>query len=152
LLLGEVDAGDSAFSSYFGVMPLLLVIIGAWKCWRLPLVRYLIVLAVVSFVYTWGGFSIVHGVLYLAPVLDMARESDRFIYLTQFAMAILAGFGIQALFEDRMPNSTLTLRPLTSVLTGIVIVFAVLLASASLGLRIAVTDFTYLSFFFIASS
>ena len=151
-VLGEVDAGDSDFSTYFGVLPLLLAIIGAWKRWRHPIVRYFTGLAVLAWLYSWGTFSLLHGVLYLVPHLDMARGPDRFIYLTQFSLAILAGFGVQAVFQDPRSGEPLSLAPLLSILKGVVIVFAVILAAASLHLPIAVTDLTYLSFFFIAAS
>ena len=152
LLLGQADAGDSDFSPYLGVLPLILVVIGAWKCWNRRLIRYLVGLAALSFLYTWGGFSFIHGALYLLPILEKAREPDRFIYLTQFAMAILAGFGIHILFEDREPGGRLSLSPLLSILKWVVIVFAIMLAAASLGLKIPVNDFTYLTFFFVAAS
>jgi hypothetical protein len=152
LVLGEVDAGDSALSSYYGVMPLLLAIIGAWKYWNQRLTRYFVLLAALSFIYTWGGFSLLHGVLYLAPFLDIARESDRFIYLTQFSMAILAGFGSQALFEDRTPGQSLSLKPLLTILKWVLAIFAIFLAGISLGVKLPASDLTYLSFFFLLAS
>jgi hypothetical protein len=151
-VLGEVDAGRSDWTPYFGVLPLVLVIIGVWKYWSNPLIRYLSVLAALAFVYSWGSLSFLHGVLYLVPYLDIAREADRFIYLTHFAMAILAGFGVQYLFKDRKPGEGFSLSPLISVLKWVTAGFAALLAAASLGLPVGVTEKTYLSFFFIAAA
>jgi hypothetical protein len=151
-VLGQTDAGKSDSTPYFGVLPLILTIIGIWKYWTMPLVRYLAALAALAWFYSWGGLSLLHGVMYLAPFLDVAREPDRFIYLTHFAMAVLAGFGVQFLFEDRKPGGNLSLSALMSVLQWATAGFAALLAAASLGLPIAVTEKTYLSFFFITAS
>src|SRR5262245_32307835 len=115
-ILGEVDAGKSDMTTYFGVLPLILVIIGAWKYWRNPFVRYLTALAVLAWIYTWASSSFLHGLLYLVPNLELAREADRFIYLTHFAMALLAGFGVQLLFVDRKRNDVLSLFTLQTIL------------------------------------
>jgi hypothetical protein len=151
-VLGEADAGKSDMTTYFGVLPLILMIIGLWKYWSNSLVRYLGALAALAWVYTWSSSSLLHGVLYLSPLLDIAREADRFIYATNFAMAILAGFGVQFLFADRKPNEFLSLSRLLSILKWVVIGFAALLVAASLHFPISVTEKTYLSFFFLASS
>ena len=151
-VLGDVDAGKSAWTPYFGVLPLLLGIIGAWRYWTLPLVRYLAVLAAMALVYSWASLSLLHGVMYLMPYLDMAREADRFIYLTHFGMAILAGFGAQSLFEDRKPGEAILPGALLSVLKWVVIAFAALLVAASLHLPISISEKTYLSFFFLAAA
>jgi len=151
-VLGEADAGKSDMTTYFGVLPLILTIIAVWKYWSNSLVRYLASLAAVAWIYTWSSSSLLHGVLYLSPLLDIAREADRFIYATNFAMALLAGFGVQILFADRKPDELLSLSGLLSVLKWVVIGFAALLVAASLHFPISVTEKTYLSFFFLASA
>jgi hypothetical protein len=151
-VLGDVDAGKSDWTPYFGVLPLLLGIIGAWRYWALPLVRYLTALAAMALVYSWASLSLLHGVMYLVPYLDMAREADRFIYLTHFGMAVLAGFGAQSLFEDRKPGEAVLPHALLSVLKWVVIGFAALLTAASLQFPISISEKTYLSFFFLAAA
>src|SRR5262249_33674672 len=149
---GEVDAGNSDMTTYFGVLPVILVIIGAWKYWHQSLVRYLVGLAVLAWVYSWGASSFLHGVLYLIPNLDVAREADRFIYLNNFAMAILAGYGVQFLFVDRTPGQAVSIGGLLAILKWVTIGFAALLVLASFHFPIQVTEKTYLSFFFLASA
>lgn len=91
--------GAENYGPYFGVLPLLLSVLGAWKNWHRPVVRHLAALAVLAFAYSLGTFSFLHGLLYpLVPYLWMAREPYRFIYLTQFSAAVLAGFGVETLF------------------------------------------------------
>ena len=145
-VFGEANTGNHEPSNYLGIMPLLLAIIGVWKHWSRPLVRYFTGLAVFAYLYSWGSFSFLHGILYLAPFLDMAREPGRFIYLTHFAMAILAAYGVDALFESR------NVAGLTSVVKWVVIALGALLAAASVGLPVPVVEGTYLSFFFLAAS
>jgi hypothetical protein len=151
-VLGEADAGKSDMTTYYGVLPLILMIIGLWKYCSNSLVRYLGALAALAWIYTWSSSSLLHGVLYLSPLLDIAREADRFIYATNFSMAVLAGFGVQFLFADRQLNESLSLSRLLSILKWVVIGFAALLVAASLHFPISVTEKTYLSFFFLASS
>jgi hypothetical protein len=152
LVLGDVRSGKSDMTAYFGVLPLLLVIIGGWKCWRNPLVKYLVGLAVVVWIYSWASSSLLHGILYLVPLLDISREADRFYYLTNFATALLAGFGAQLLFIDRNADELASLSKLLSVLKWAVIAFAGLLVAASLHLTAELSEKTYLSFFLLAAS
>ena len=151
-IFSEVHSGKSDFSTYFGVLPLVLVIVGAWRYWREPLVRYLAALAVLAWIYTWASFSLLHGILYLVPHLDIAREADRFIYLTDFAMAMLAGYGVQLMFVDRDLDAFSSLTKFFSVFKWIIIGFGVLVVAANMHFPIAVTDKTYLSFFFLATA
>ena len=84
---------------YLGVFPLLLAIIGAWKAWGNPWVRYLTGLASGAFLFSLGSFSFLHGLLYaVVPFLWMAREAPMYLYLADFALAILAAFGAEILY------------------------------------------------------
>ena len=81
-----------------GVFPFLLAIIGVWKAWQNSWVRYLTGLAVGTLFFSLGSFSFLHGLLYaVAPFVWMAREAQLFLYLTDFALAILAAFGTEIL-------------------------------------------------------
>ncbi len=91
--------GGEGFTPYIGVLPLLLTVFAVWLNWGNPWVRYLTVLAVLSFFYTLGPYSLLHGLGYaLVPYLWLVRNAGRFIYLTHFAMALLTGYGVQSLF------------------------------------------------------
>jgi len=85
---------------YMGVFPLLLAIIGVWKRWANPWVRYCAGLAAAAFLFALGNMSFLHGLLYaFTPLLWMAREPARAVFLADFAIALLAGFGAEALFS-----------------------------------------------------
>jgi hypothetical protein len=99
------NIGHGEVSPYLGVLPSLLAGIGIWRGWKQPWVRYLAGLAVLSFFYSLGLFTLLHGLLYaLVPYLWMGREPGRFIYLTHFALALLAGFGVRAVLSEQAPE------------------------------------------------
>jgi hypothetical protein len=148
-LFGAASPGDFIPTNYFGVLPLFLSIIGAWKYWREPWVKYWTVLAVTSFAYSWGDFSLFHGLLYLVPGLDVAREAARFIQATHFAMALLAGYGVEHLFSAA-PSKADSIWSFIRAIRWLTIFVGAILIAASLQTSIAVMDQAYLSFVFIA--
>ena len=88
-----------ALSPYLGVFPLLLAIIGFWKYRELPWVRYAAGLALAAFLFSLGAPSVLYGLIYaLVPLLWMAREASRFLYIAHFGLVILAAYGAQTLF------------------------------------------------------
>ncbi len=125
---GPIGTGEIT-NPYLGVFPLLLAVIGVWRNWREPIVRYLAAVVVLVFLYTLGGYSWIHGLLYaIVPFLWMAREAGRFVYLAGFAMPILAAFGLDTLFGE--PKAA-HWEPLRRILGWVVIAcLAVLFVSA----------------------
>lgn len=96
---GNIGSGEIT-SPYVGVFPLLAAIIALWRCWANVWIRYLAGLAVLPLLYAMGSFSLLNGVVYaVVPKLWMARESTRFIYLVDFSLALLAGFGVETLLR-----------------------------------------------------
>ncbi|MGD0499855.1 MAG: YfhO family protein [Bryobacteraceae bacterium] len=96
---GNMGAGET-INAYLGVFPLLAAIVALRRCWSNLWIRYLAGLAAVAFLYSMGSYSLLHGALYaVVPRLWMAWEADRFVYLADFALAILAGFGVEALLH-----------------------------------------------------
>jgi len=88
-----------ALSPYLGVFPLLLAIIGFWKHRDHPWVRYAAGLALAAFLFSLGAPSLLYGLIYaLAPLLWMAREASRFLYIAHFGIVILSAYGAQTLF------------------------------------------------------
>lgn len=94
---GTAALGE-ATNPYIGVFPLLAVIIGIRRYWRDRWVRYLTGLAVAAFLFTLGNYSWLHGLLYaLVPQLWSMREASRMVFVEDFALTILAAYGIEAL-------------------------------------------------------
>ncbi|HWP86209.1 MAG TPA: hypothetical protein VNN17_13550, partial [Terriglobia bacterium] len=144
-LFGGVYPGDAEYGPYFGIFPLVLTVIGVWRNWAAPWVKYLAGLATLSFLLSLGDYSLLHGLAYsLIPYFDKLWEAGRFIYLTHFAMALLAGFGMQSLLADDTAGS-LFYRRINRVLGWTV---AILLPALGLPLLIekpAVEEQAYLT-------
>jgi hypothetical protein len=114
LLLGspasEIANGEF-LNPYLGVLTLFLALIGIWQAWRNQWVKYLTALAILAFAYSLASYSFLHGALYvLVPRLWMAREANRFLYMADFALPILAAFGVDALLDGSLGESAGTLR------------------------------------------
>jgi len=95
---GNSSAAE-ALSPYVGLLPVFLAAIGIFKMWANPWVRYALFLLIGSVLYAMGPFSSLHSSLYvLVPGLWLMREPSRMLYLASFSLALLAGFGTEALF------------------------------------------------------
>ncbi len=140
--------GHEVLRFYLGVFPLLAAVIGVWKRWSTPWVQYLSGLAVVAFLYALGEFSAVYGLLRtVVPYLWMVREANRFMYLADFSLAILAAFGVEALFYG--PVDEPAWRPLSRMLAWIVAACAVAQAIPALFDRPGINPWNSLSILLI---
>jgi hypothetical protein len=116
-----------ALSPYLGVFPLLLAIIGFWKHRDHPWVRYAAGLALAAFLFSLGAPSLLYGLIYaLAPLLWMAREASRFLYIVHFGLVILTAYGTQTLFCGT--EATITWARINRVLMWLAIASAVVWA------------------------
>ena len=104
---GAPTGGEEPWPYYIGVFPMFLAVVGIWKNWSNLWVRFLSVLALITFAYTLGDFSPLFGVLYaVVPWLWMARGASRFVYLISFALAALSAFGLDSLLEGAGQSET----------------------------------------------
>jgi hypothetical protein len=127
---GTLGNGE-VISVYLGVFPVLAGIIGVWKSWGEPWVRYLTGLWVAAVLYAFGSYSLLHGVVYaIVPDLWLAREAGRFVFLAEFALAILAAFGLDVLLNKR--QSVGDWLPLTRILKTVAVACAFALAIPAL--------------------
>ncbi len=125
------EMATAVHAAYFGVLPLLLCIIGAWRNWREPWVKYLAGLAAAS--------------LFVA-----IRGAGTAIYLTQFSAALLAGFGVRTLFCDTASRPAL--EAAARVLKWTVIAVVVVLGIPAVLPSVDVSDYSYLSLLFLLGS
>jgi disulfide bond formation protein DsbB len=88
---------------YLGVLPLLLALL-ALLGRRERRRGLLALLAAFSLLAALGGYTILHGWLYrLVPGLSGMRAPARFVFVTDFALAGLAAFGLRELMERTQP-------------------------------------------------
>lgn len=130
--------GEETFPYYVGVLPLLLALIGIWKCWSNLWVRYLTGLAVLAFLYSLGEFSPLNGVLYaIVPMLWVTRAANRFLFLVSFALAVLSAFGLDAILDaKRQDPSWLPVARIlrwVAIAAGAALVLPALITTINLG-------------------
>ncbi len=144
--------GGEGFSPYFGILPLLLALLGVWGNWDNLWVRYLAAVAILSFFMTLGPYSFLHGLAYaLVPYLWMVRNAGRYIYLTHFAAAVLAGFGVRTLLSTR-DSDRKTLASFSRALKWLVIALALVLGAPAVIGKIEINDWAYFSFLLLLGS
>jgi len=144
---GKFGPGE-VLSPYLGVFPLLLAVIGFWKCRNQTWVRYSASLTLAAFLFSLGASSVLYGLIYaLVPLLWMAREASRFLYLAHFGLVILAAYGTQTLFCGS--ETLLAWRPLNRILLWLAIAAAAVLASPLVFGRIELKSWTEWSLLFI---
>lgn len=88
--------GDSA--PFMGLTVTALAIAAIATGWRRRAVRWMTALAVVGLIYALGALTPLHGLLFsFAPMLNKARIPVRAIHLANFALAVLAAYGLDCL-------------------------------------------------------
>ncbi|MDQ1468569.1 MAG: hypothetical protein QOJ99_49 [Bryobacterales bacterium] len=143
--------GEEYYPFYIGVFPLFLAITAIWKCWENLWVRYLTGLAVLTFAYSLGEFSPLHGVLYaLVPFLWLTRAANRFFYLISFALAILAAFGLDALLDPA--SRGISWAPAKPILKWVAIISAAALFLPGIFTQLNLGIWTALSLLLILGS
>ena len=89
-------------STFVGLVCLSLAIYAVGACWRQRWVRVYSCIALAALAYSLGPFSILHGWVYAAvPVIDKARAPAHAVFVFQFALFVLAAFGVDQLLRDR---------------------------------------------------
>ncbi|HUG81921.1 MAG TPA: YfhO family protein [Bryobacterales bacterium] len=86
-------------STFVGFLCLAMFAFAIATCWREAAVRGYVALAVAALAYTVGPFSLLHGWVYtFIPLADKARYPSHAIFVFQFALLVVAAFGIDRLF------------------------------------------------------
>jgi hypothetical protein len=113
---------------YIGVLPLVLALL-AVLLRRENLVRFLLGLAVVSLLLSLGSYSILHGWLYRwVPGFEGLRAPARFVYLMDFALAMLAALGLDVLLRPLEPGQRIIYRRLLRMAPWVLVGTALLAA------------------------
>jgi hypothetical protein len=98
-LFGTVFPGVHVhFDPFVGVAALALALLAlaiGWRDWR---VRLFGAIGLGAMLYALGGHSVFQGLLYaVTPGLDKARTPSAMVFVFQFAIAVLAAFGVDQL-------------------------------------------------------
>lgn len=121
LYFGQMPFTDAA--NYMGIGVLFLAILGAMYNRRDPFVIFLVVLSFFALLLSFGkNFPILYDVFYnLVPAFNKFRAPSMVLCLLQFAVPVLAGYGIRSVV-----NGAKQARPVENTLTKIVAGTAVL--------------------------
>ncbi len=85
-----------------GWTPLVLVLAGAWHFRRRGAVQAWVTLALLTGLFAFGRYYVVFDVLFaVTPGMTSFRVPSRSLFLTSLGVAMLAGFGVQAIQTDR---------------------------------------------------
>jgi len=110
---------------YVGVLTLALAAVGAAlkRKWERPGERtFLAIAALIAFLLAFGGYSALHGWLYrFVPLFGQLRAPARTVMLADFALAILAGLGLDALMSPLARYARAVLRTLSRVAAGVAV-------------------------------
>ncbi|MBI4874808.1 MAG: hypothetical protein HY822_09270, partial [Acidobacteria bacterium] len=98
-------AGQGIEAGFFvGLVILTLAAIGLLSSWNQRAVRVLAGMGICALIYAAGQSTIFHGLLYaLVPVFEKVRVVLRAVALVHFALAALAGWGLDALLRRTAP-------------------------------------------------
>ncbi len=99
LYWGQMPFTDAA--NYMGIGVLLLALVGAWYQRKDPFVIFLIVLSVFSLLLSFGkNMPLLYDLFYhYAPAFNKFRAPSMALALLQFAVPVLAGYGISTVMQ-----------------------------------------------------
>ena len=89
-------------STFVGLVCISLAIYAVCTYWSERWVRVYSCIALAALAYSMGPFSILHGWVYaVVPVFDKARAPAHAVFVFQFAMFVVAAFGVDRLLRGR---------------------------------------------------
>jgi hypothetical protein len=94
-------SGAAERTTYFGLVVVILALVGLKLQWqaRRRLMMWFIVVIIVGLVAALGTYTPLYSLLYHLPGSTLFRVPARAWFMIAFAMAVLAGFGVQGLIE-----------------------------------------------------
>ena len=99
-------------STFVGFVCLSLAIYAVCVCWGERWVRVYSCIALGALAYSVGPFSLLHGWVYaMLPVVDKVRAPAHAVFVFQFALFVLAAYGVDRLLsgsKDDLPGHWLT--------------------------------------------
>jgi hypothetical protein len=126
-ILGFVLPNLSQHDTFVGLAVVTLGLSGLAGWFKTAEVRILGTIAVGGLLFALGGFSIFHGLSYmLIPMVEKARSPAMAVVIVQFAMAVLAAYGL-----DRLRGGAIGHRSVAALLVaGVLSLGAVAIAAS----------------------
>lgn len=97
-----IPSPPSHVDPHMGAIAVTLALLGIAMAWRRFAVPMLALTALTGCAIAFGGWSLIQGILYaLLPGFEKARNPATAMVLVNFALAVLAGFGLDAITQHR---------------------------------------------------
>lgn len=97
-VLGFLLPNFSPHDTFVGLAVVVLAVMGFTACFTAAEVRLLAAIGAGGLLCALGGFSVFHGLAYLVvPMVEKARTPAMAIVIVQFALVVLAAYGLDAL-------------------------------------------------------
>ncbi|GIV55386.1 MAG: membrane protein [Candidatus Kapaibacterium sp.] len=112
---GQMPFTDAA--NYMGILVLMLAIVGAWIYRREVFVQFLVVLGLFGLVLSFGkNFPLLYDAFYYhVPLFNKFRAPSMALVMLQFAVPILAAYGLRGIAERRSVKMVRTLLIIAGV-------------------------------------
>lgn len=112
---GQMPFTDAA--NYMGILVLMLAIVGAWLYRRDVFVQFLVVLGVFSLVLSFGkNMPLLYDLFYYhVPLFNKFRAPSMALAMLQFAVPILAAYGLRGIAEEQSDRLVRTLVTIAAV-------------------------------------
>ncbi len=124
---------NALFIEYVATLPvtgILLAVVGAWRGHRRSIMKTLLVVAIASMALSLGVFNPLNQLLVRLPFFNLFRVPARWLLLYAFAMSLLAGGGLEYLFDKGKQIGRSQVQQLNQpLLAGIVIVVSLIIWS-----------------------
>lgn len=118
-------------NAFVGTACLALAVIGVAAGWFRPVTRTLMVVALAALLLSFGGASVLHGLVYsIFPGMDKARTPASVLFLFDLPVFVLAGFGLDALRKPGVRSRAITVVVARVLAWGGALVYLLLLAVA----------------------
>jgi hypothetical protein len=128
---------------YFGVVPLLLAILGALVSFRRPFSRRIMLITLVGLVFALGTLTPLYEFCYrFVPMIGSFRIPARILFIVSYGVAILAAVGLDSLIvrtpqdkssESSSPEPVINPRPEISPVGWLVGVLALIASVGEIG-------------------
>lgn len=103
-------------SLYFGILTVLLALVGVSVWRREKGVRFWAVAMVVTLFCAFGCFTPFYRLIYALPGGNLIRCPVKFVHLVEFCVAVLAGYGVARLYEYKVLRYVLMAVALINVI------------------------------------
>jgi hypothetical protein len=89
-------------AGYVGLLPLMLAVVGFIASRHRALSIFWLSAGALAFLLALGGATPLAFITYRIPALNLFRAQARHFFLMAFAVSVLSGFGVKAVFEGRV--------------------------------------------------